>query len=246
MKQVTKSLVIVGAMLAAGSSTADMLNMDEFKGFAGVDYLQAWMPGRGSITTFSDATRTDTINAKSVFRSSYPGATVYVGGKFGDCVGLELGWDSSLSSKKKTATSPSSSPFTYTYTSKVRREGFHADLIGYAPMSDCMNLFASVGIGSVKAKISNQVLTASASTAATAAVNQAALNASTPLPLSSKRKSVLRLGAGASYMLTEMVGLRAKLGWEGTDNLRLKYNNGSTAKAFKSSTTLAAGLFVTW
>lgn len=236
MKQIAKSLVIVGAMLAAGSAAADM---DDFHPFAGVDYLQAWMPAKGSITTFSGPLRTDTINAKSIFRSSLPGATVYVGSKFTDCFGVELGWDSSLSSRKKTATSPSTSPFPYTYIAKVRREGFHADLMGFLPM-DCWNLFATLGIGSIKAKISDQSLVADT------AANQALLNAGTPLPLSSKRKSVLRLGVGASYMFTDMFGVRAKLGWEGTNALRVKYINGTSAKVFKDTTTLALGLFVAW
>ncbi len=241
MKQVTKSLVIVGAMLAAGSAVADM-DMD-FHPFIGVDYLQAWMPAKGSITTFSNAARTDTINAKSAFRSSFPGATVYVGSKFTDCFGIELGWDSSLSSKKKTAASPSTSPFPYTYTAKVRREGFHADLMGFLPMMDCWNLFGSIGWGSVKAKISDQSLTAAAGNGNTAAVNQGLLNAGTHLPLKSKTKSLLRLGVGASYMFTDMFGVRAKLGWEGTSALRVKYSNGTSAKLFKDSTTLAVGLF---
>ena len=234
MKQVAKSLVIVGVMLAAGSAAADM-DMD-FHPFVGVDYLHAFMPSKGSITTF---TGRDTINAKSAFRSSFPGATVYVGSKFADCFGVELGWDSSLSSKKKTATSPSTSPFAYTYTSKVRREGFHADLLGFLPMMDCWNLFASLGIGSVKAKISDQNL--ASSTASQAQLS--ALRAGSPLPLSSKRKSVLRLGVGASYMFTEMFGVRAKVGYEGTSALRVKYTNGTSAKAFKDTTTLAVGLF---
>lgn len=238
MKQVTKSLVIVGAMLAAGSAVADM-DMD-FHPFIGVDYLQAWMPAKGSITTFSNAVRTDTINAKSAFRSSFPGATVYVGSKFTDCFGIELGWDSSLSSKKKTAASPSTTavPGGYTYTSKVRREGFHADLMGFLPMMDCWNLFGTIGWGSVKAKISNQALTANT------AAGTAAINAGTSaIPLSTKRKSLLRLGVGASYMFTDMFGVRAKLGWEGTSALRVKYSNGTSAKLFKDSTTLAVGLF---
>lgn len=240
MKQVTKSLVIVGAMLAAGSAAADM-DMD-FHPFIGVDYLQAWMPAKGSITTFSRAARTDTINAKSAFRSSFPGATVYVGSKFTDCFGIELGWDSSLSSKKKTAASPSTSAVTggYTYTSKVRREGFHADLMGFLPMMDCWNLFGTIGWGSVKAKITDQKLVANT------AAGQAVLNAGTSaIPLSTKRKSILRLGVGTSYMFTDMFGVRAKLGYEGTNALRVKYSNGATGntKVFKDTVTLAVGLF---
>lgn len=237
MKQVAKSLVIVGAMLAAGSAAADM-DID-FHPFIGVDFLQAWTPAKG---TFNPVPA-DRLSAKSAFRSSFPGATVYLGSKFTDCFGIELGWDSSLSSKKKTVVSPSNTGIAggYNYTAKVRREGYHADLVGFLPM-DCWELFGSLGIGSVKMKISNQTITP-----ANALTTQAQLNAdATQFPLSSKRKSVFRAGVGASYMFTDMFGARLKLGYETTSSLRVKYANGTTFKPFKDSATVALGLFARW
>lgn len=237
MKQVAKSLVIVGAMLAAGSAAADMMDW-EFRPFVGVDFLQAWTSPKGNVSPV----RNDSISAKSAFRSSFPGATVYVGSKFSECFGIELGWDSSVSGKKKTAASSNNTviPGGYNYTAKIRREGMHADLIGFLPMDHCWELFGSVGIGSIKMKLKDQVLTANTP------AGTAALAANSQVPFTTKRHSVFRAGVGANYMFTEMFGARLKLGYEGTSNLHLKYSNGTSVKAFKDSTTLAVGLFARW
>ena len=215
MKQIAKSLVVVGAMLVAGSVSADM-DVD-FKPFIGVDYLHAWMPAKTTLTNANGS-----INLKNAFPKSYPGAAIYVGAKFTDCFGIELGADRSFASKKKT-TDVLNVGFPVTYSSKVRREGFYADLVGFLPM-DCWELFGSLGVGSVKAKITNQLFTANTP------ANQLLVNANSNLPFSAKRKSVFRMGVGASYMFTDMFGARAKLGWEGTSGMRLKDKNGVSSK----------------
>lgn len=230
MKQVAKSLVVVGAMLAAGSVAADM-DMD-FKPFIGVDYLQAWMPGKGVLTNTN-------VNARDAFRRTFPGATVYVGAKFTENFGIELGGNwSSTQSRTSTGTEAGNG---FTYVNKTRRDSYHADLVGFLPI-DCWELFGSLGYGSVRLRISDQTLTA-----ANPAL-QPRLNAVSPLPLSTSRNGVLRLGVGASYMFTEIFGVRAKLGWEGTQNLRLKYSNNFAvdSKSFRNSTTLALGAFLRW
>lgn len=229
MKQVAKSLVVVGAMLAAGSAVADM-DMD-FKPFIGVDYMQAWMPGKN----------TSEVNAKDVFRKSYPGATVYIGSKFTENFGIELGADWSTA-KTKTSNYVDEG-FNVAFSNKARRKGYHADLVGFLPI-DCWELFGSLGYGSVKLDIKDQAFVVTGGTAAQNAAAQAF--ASSELPISVKRKGVFRAGVGASYMFTDMFGVRAKLGFEGTGSLRFKDNEGESVKAFKNSTTLAAGVFVRW
>jgi len=241
MKQMTRNLIVAGAMLAAGSAVAAAADtgFHFHRPIVGVDYLQAWMSGTGSITTYSAGGVADTISAKSAFRSSSPGVTIYVGFKFTEYFGIELGWDSSFASTKKTVASPTTSPIPggYRYTAKVIREGIHGDLIGFLPMMDCWDLFVTFGVGMVKPKISSQSLVANT------AAEQALLDAGTNLPFRNKRTSILRLGVGTSYMFTKTFGVRAKLGWEGTGDLSVKYGDYTTAKLFKDSTTVAVGLF---
>jgi len=229
MKQVAKSLVIVGAMLAAGSAAADM---DDFsvRPFVGFDVSQTWMEGKGTLANTN-------VRNHRIFRKTYPGATVYVGTKFTDCFGIELGADWSSSKKRTVTDSTTVAGSSFTLSQKVRREGYHADLVGFLPM-DCWELFGSLGVGSVKLKLSDRT---ESSTGAAATFNN-------QFPLSVKRKTVARVGIGANYMVTDCVGLRIKAGWENTERLRLKYFNNVVPhqKAFKNSTTLAVGAFYRW
>ena len=215
MKQVMKSLVVVGAMLVAGSAAA---NIDEVKPSIGVDFLQAYMKGQNSVTVSGR-----TVNVSDLVAKSYPGATVYLGAKFMENLGAEVGYD--LSSNKKRTTTVGTTSF----SARVKRTGWHLDLVGFLPMNDCSNLFASLGAGWVKAKMSD----VSGTTGAVV----------TSITASSKMKTVWRLGVGANYMLTEMFGVRAKVGFEGTSALRNNVNNTGDKKYFKDSTTVAVGAF---
>jgi opacity protein-like surface antigen len=221
MKRIAKSLVVVGAMLAAGSAAADM--MDDVRPYIGLDYYQAWM--KGAKGTTSRGTRFDfTKDAPK----SYPGATFYVGAKFTDCFGLELGADWSARKKKTTLDAGD------TVKTEVKRNGFHGDIVGFFPLNDCVDILGFVGLGWVKPK----------TTITTSAVGFATVTET----LKNKGKTVARLGLGASYMVTEMVGLRAKIGWENTRRLKLQDTVPpiDTFKAFKDTVSLSLGAFVRW
>ena len=205
-----KAALITAAMTTAGVAMADL---SDLKFGFGADYLQAWMKGRNH----------NGENFSNIFPKSYPGATVYADVKLMDNAGLEAGYDWSAT-KKKSWTDSDGDQFTY----KISRRGFHLDLVGFIPLNDCFETFASVGWGQVKPKVRTEL-------------NSGGLQSN--IPVSAKSKSILRLGLGTNYMMTEMFGLRAKLGWEGTKALRLKEADGTTYKAFKDSITLALGIF---
>jgi hypothetical protein len=224
MKQVVKSLVVVGAMLAAGTAAADM-DMD-FRPFVGVDYLQAWMPGtKGTING-------DTFNTQDQVPKSYPGATVYFGAKFMDYMGVEIGADWS-GRKKRTSLDADGDSLTV----QVKRKAFHADLLGFLPMNECFDLLGFLGIGWVKPTLTGTFTEAGTTVAQTATFG------------STKSTAVVRLGVGASYMVTDMIGLRAKAGWENTKRLKISETiNGVTSsfKPFKDTVSLSLGAFVRW
>jgi hypothetical protein len=94
-----------------------------------------------------------------------------------------------------------------------------------------------LGYGVTKIKFSDQAFSSTGTAAQQTAFNQ-------QFPLTVKRKGVVRIGVGANYMVTEVIGIRAKLGWENTNSMRLKYNDGTSMKAFKDSINLAFGAFV--
>jgi opacity protein-like surface antigen len=189
MKNIVKGAVVVGAMLAAGSSVADM---GEMKPYVGVDYYQAHMKAK----------KGDLQNAAP---KSYPGASVYAGIRFMENFGAELGGD--FSKKKKVN------------NVEYKRNGGHLDLVGFWPLNDCFNLIGSLGAGMLKVKIKDEVSNSSNST---------------------KNSAFARVGAGASYMLTDMFGLRAKINWENTSSLKMKDVN---VKPFKDTTSFTVGAF---
>ncbi len=232
MKQLAKSLVVISALAAAGSAGADM--MGDFNPYVGADYYQAWMRGKSSYN--------------QIFPKSYPGATIYIGNKFTENFGLELGYDWSAKAKKSWTLPVGTQVFNSTVatsaitgTTKIQRTGFHLDLVGFLPINDCVNLLGSIGYGWVQPKIEITSLTPSA--------NGGNNNYTAISSLSGKGRSVFRVAVGADWMATDMFGLRAKLGWESTSTLRINGNQqftnlGYQQKGFKGSTTLAIGAFV--
>ena len=220
MKQIAKSLVVVGAILAAGTVGAEM--MDDVRPYVGLDYYQAWM--KGAKATGSSPANSTFDFAKQAPKS-YPGLAAYVGAKFTDFFGMELGTDWSFR-KKKSITDNGSNIKT-----EVKRRGMHADLVGFFPLNDCVDILGSVGLGWVKAK-----------------TTQTGASAATAETYKNKGKTVARLGLGVSYMVTDMIGLRARAGWENTRRLKLQDNTPpiDTFKPFKDTMSLSLGAFVRW
>ncbi len=228
MKQIAKSLVIAGAIVAASSVSADM--MADFNPYIGADYYQAWMKPKGDYN--------------QVLPKDFPGATLYVGTKFHENFGVELGYDWSAQ-KKKDFNLPANANFfgtvqnAFSGTAKVRRTGGHLDLVGFLPVAECFDLIGSVGFGWVQTKIDTGTVTNANVSRRGSAVNS----------LSGKGRGVFRIGVGGSYMVTEMIGLRAKLGWESTSSLRVNGNQNFTTlgmpnNPYKGTTSLTLGAFV--
>lgn len=232
MKHIAKSLVVAGAMIAAGSVSADVLA--DLNPYIGADYYQAWMKPKGDYT--------------KILPKDFPGATLYVGTKFHENFGIELGYDWSAQKKKDFNLAKGSTLFStgaagltnpVSGSVKVRRSGAHIDLVGFLPVAECFDLIGSVGFGWLQTKLTTSAVSTSATSQHTSAVNS----------LSGKGRGVLRVGVGGSYMVTDMVGLRAKLSWESTSSLRVNGNGYFTSLAFgqnpyKSTTALAIGAFV--
>jgi hypothetical protein len=229
MKKIVTSLVVAGAMIAASNVGASMI--DDICPLVGIDYQQVWSKGKGDFG--------------QLLPKSYPGASVYIGTRWAENWGVEVGFDYAAR-KHKSFTLPAGSTFFGSSVGgapingrvAVRRTGGHIDLAGYWCVADCLELVGTVGIGLVHPKIS---VTAITTTGNAAIVNS--LQA-----VSTKTKAVPRVRVGANYMLTDCVGVRGLVGWEGTSSLRLKNNNTAGVnlanKAFKSSATLSAGVFV--
>lgn len=228
MKQFTKALVVVGA-IGVTNVYADCI--DSFHPVMGADFYQVWMQGKGSYS--------------KIFPKSYPGASVYVGTRCFENFGIEFGFDwSGRKSRNWTLTQGQSfQDRTLTTalsgTTKIRRIGGHIDVMGIMPIFDCFEVFGTVGYGWVQSKL----------TIVNVSPSPGVSNMSSAVAtLSGKGRSVFRAGIGTNLMVTDCVGIRAKVGFETTSSLQLKGNAaartlGYNSNGFRDSGTLAIGAF---
>lgn len=225
-----KKIIAVSALTAVSSANADFIT--ELNPFIGVDYYHVLMKGER--------------NYGQIFPKNFPGATIYVGTKLHNCLGIEIGYDWSNQKSRKWAL-PSDSIFFSSVvrthgisgTTKIRRTGGHLDILGYLPVADCFEIFGSLGYGWVQARIHTTL-----NVPATSGVTSSAISS-----LTDKGRGVLRVGLGGNYFLNDYVGVRIKLGWETTSRLRVQGNTnfsalGFSTKVWKDSITGAIGTFV--
>lgn len=201
---------------------------DDFNPYTGIDYQQTWMKANtnGLFTT------------KNITPKSYPGANAYIGTKFAENFGIELG-AGSTTNKKKNWSEPEEIlgvDGTVAGNTKIRLSNFYLDLIGFLPITENTEIFGSVGASLVKAKIAINFLTFNGSQLTSAQLS----DLGGQLSISTNLKTVLRFGIGANYMITDSIGVRGKLGLENTSNLKPK---NSSQKLFKNSQTFLVGAF---
>lgn len=224
MKQFARSLLMGGALVCASSAAAVASLLDDVSPFVGIDYQQRWMNGN------SDWAK--------IFPTSYAGGSVYVGGRW-DCFAVEFGYDFS-GSRHRTRTFGAGETFfngnigAVSARTAIQLNGGHIDLIGYVPVVDCLEMMGVVGLGYVFPRINADFGTAFNNNGVT---------------LSGRGTAVARIRFGGNYMVTQCIGIRALVGWESTEYLRLRTGRilsalGATNKGWKSSATVSLGAFV--
>jgi len=208
--------IVTGAVVVGAMLAAGnaAADMGDMKPYVGVDYYHVMMKGKKSI----DLPGFGNVDLTKALPKSYPGASIYAGIKFMENFGAELGADFS---KKKSATVTDGVD---TVKNEVKRNGGHLDLVGFWPLNDCFNLIGSLGAGMAKPKF-------------TTTFNNVGV------PVSSKTEMFARIGAGASYMLTDMFGLRGKINWENTSRLKANIANTGEFKPFKDTVSFTVGAF---
>lgn len=151
MKNLNKILLLISALSLSSLALAEECYVEsdveeecceERNWVVGLDYYQAWRGLKGSY--------------KHIYPKNFPGGTFYVGGKW-DCLGLELGYDSSINAKKSWTLGSGarinnfSTVNTLHGTTSVRFSGLHIDVLGYLPRSyiSCVEVFGAIGYGRV-------------------------------------------------------------------------------------------------
>ena len=209
--------------MTAGAAVAEFNPNMRFS--VGGDYYHAWMEGKGQTNVSGNS-----LPYHKILPRSFGGGTLYLGARLLENLGLEVG--GSVSARKtKIFNLENSTAFT---TTKMRRVTSYLDFVGIFPINDCIDFNGSLGIGFFKPKID--------STFTPAAVGGIA-QSNQGVSFTTRGKFIFRAGIGSSYQLTDIVGLRAKLGWEGTSSARSKVNNMGSAKIFKDTLAMSLGIF---
>ncbi len=204
-----KKIILASALLAfSGSANAGTL-FENYVPMLGIDYK--WTKAK---------IKTDW---NYLFAESFSGISLYASMKFMENFGAELGYDMTARKSKNRAlnegdmvggcTVPVGVGSPYGFHTSLRFAGAHADLIGVLPVDSNLEVFVSLGLGKVKPTIFIQSLTGS-NTDFDEAVTS----------VRGQHHRVNRIGIGANWAVTESLGFRAKVLWEGLPAIVLKDN----------------------
>lgn len=179
MKMKIVSLALSGALLASSSVMA--LDLDP-KIYVGGEVQANRLHGKNSF-----ATKNNIYTGKKFFNRSGTGASAFIGGKLCENFGAELGYNGLPGSKANIVNAKNS-------VLKAKNRNMYADVLGYMPVSNEIDLIGAVGVGKLSTKITGNVV----GTKQVAAEN---------VSLKSSKAGV-RVGAGVQYKLTENLNAR--------------------------------------
>lgn len=228
-----KKLILAAPLLLLAASTSTVANPLEkwnMKPYLGVEGQVRHMPFKENL-------------GHNLFKKDYAQGNGFVGIKFMDKLGIELGYEQGL---KKTARSanpnraielgvplPTFGRNYYLYSfNSLRIYGPHASVIAFFPFCICDEKFefvASVGAASLRIK----------------AIHQPYLTSDGPISAAvreisrtefKKRKTVLRAMGGLQYMMTKYAGVRASVAFEKTSKFRnIRPSNNVFREHFRAS-----------
>ncbi len=157
-------------------------------------------------------------NGGNVFAKQFPQVNGYIGLQFTDCVALELGYEYAFKQNRTVRVGPGQfivggaaiapGEFIDTNTSAYFH-GFHGSLVGKLPVWECPNLqlLGTVGVTYLNVHLTSKPFE----------------DIFGPLPAGEfdrtfrQSKFIPRLGIGLQHMLTDCIGMRGMIVWEGTN-----------------------------
>ena len=204
-----KKFILASTLLAiAGSANAGTL-FENYVPMLGIDYK--WTKAK---------LKTDW---NYLFAESFPGISLYASMKLMENLAVELGYDMTARKGKSRGLNegdmvggqsvPVGVGVPYGFHTSLRFAGAHADLMGVLPVDSNLEVFVVLGVGKVKPTVFIQSLTGS-----TTSFDEAVTS------VRGQHHRVNRLGMGANWAITESVGFRAKVLWEGIPAILLKDN----------------------
>lgn len=157
---------------------------------------------------------------QNLVKPNYPQGNIYLGIKFNPYVGIDAGYERTISKTRRTTLLGGDTWFKkiiddtfpnrfniFDTTTKIK--GPHINIIGFLPINDHLELIGSIGIARLKIQITNV---------------QSMMANITLVPPDSfefvKSKWISRINLGAQYKLTDQFGIRATGGWESTAGMK--------------------------
>ena len=193
-----KKIVAATAALILASSVATAGAFDETKFNLGGELSLLNKTSYSNANTADlNAFKSSSADGKLAIRKNKPGVNVFVGARFTEHLGAELGFG--FISKVKSGVQLNRQA-----SNKI--SNLYADVLGFMPVASKVDLIGSLGIGRLKSKpdVSSFTFT-----------NKAALT---------KTKVGLRAGLGAQYNITENWGTRAMVRYQKGNKNFLKSN----------------------
>lgn len=236
LRQIAQYLIAGFGLFASNiSGAACAVDYYDVSAYLGLDYYYVFMK--------------NTAYWSQIYPNAYPSGNIYLGTQFHENFAIELGYFASVRQSKDWTLTKGQQFFNSTNNSTfngkghIQRSGAYIDLIGVLAVAECTDLLAFAGAGWVQPKIEIRNLSISP--------GGAVPNSSAIAATSGRGRGVFRLAVGIRYLLTDIIGLRAKMGWESTSTLHVNGNGnpyflqfGYNERAFKGSTTLSAGAFI--
>ncbi len=209
-------LALSGTMLVSGTTLA--LDCDP----------QFYVGAEGQVNRYSGTKKlTDRAgevwelkNNKSWFHKSGGGFSLFAGSRINEFFGIEAGYTFLSGGKMPKLISPYNSMNTVTSPKAKHHRNMYADIMGYVPISECVDLIGSVGIGRLSTKISGKI---EEFTPRGRLVEQSD-------NFAKSSKTGIRVGAGVGYNIDENLSAR----------LMLRHQKGN--KYVKNMTSAGLGL----
>lgn len=186
---------------------------------------------------------------KDQTKSNYPQGNIYLGLKLNPYLGLEAGYERAKTQKRDTSALGSDVnfgavlfPFALNtvneLNTKTKLRSFHANVVGFLPISEeyCLQLIGSIGVARVNINTTRNITSLNNRTLSDDRV--AALR-----EVFSKKKWVPRIGIGLQHMLTCQLGVRAMANWEGTSMTMKTLTPSAFSARTKNSLNFGLGLF---
>lgn len=179
--------------------------------------------------------------AAKFFKKDLPQISLFLGSRFHDNFGVELGYQQSQKKKKDTTLNPGDINIggeavgaNYQFSSKTKTQGFYVSVQGFFPVemiSKDLCLFGGIGVTRLKIK-SDRVLNS---------LNGVPYRRSQSFS-NNNSKYLMRLTGGAEYYLTSNMGFRASLVYENTSKLKPGVTGLNKSVVIKAKDSIIYGL----